>query len=467
MAYVTTPRWLSPASRRIVVIVITAAAALMLLTSILVARASAEVAPDLVRNVDGDACVYSTNQYDSFGVAGVTRVVPRGDGVTNYTETINLPNGASILLTSPPNRSHVTFAVTGDASVVGGFIFNRTDQKLGNLYDYRPGSVTEGILEPPPRDQGNDKKVTLCLGLNASVSMTATLNGVSVPVAAGDPHPVVTYPLTWVFTIENTGEVDIDGIIVDENGNPVVCEPVPGTIAPGATATCTVVQNAPPGSPGDPEMETAFTVTGFGAGREVSDTIESIEFYVGFDCGAIVRANGPNKTGDGPDVGFWVGPVSDPELECGTAVEVNAYLSETDKTQVTEIVAPEGYPFIGTGVVTVNWDAIPRDDDPLVRTVQEVTGGTDVIEQCAVIIPIQVATTGGDYELVPISTDPEPIYPLYPDATDFDGNGEYSENESICLIQQFNYQVDVSGEVYMQLQEVYYVWNDPILIRPR
>ena len=37
------------------------------------------------------------------------------------------------------------------------------------------------------------------------------------PGRCGDPNPVVIYPLTWVFTIENTGEVDIDGIIVDEN----------------------------------------------------------------------------------------------------------------------------------------------------------------------------------------------------------------------------------------------------------
>ena len=71
---------------------------------------------------------------------------------------------------------------------------------------------------------------------------------------------------------------------------------------------------------------------------------------------------------------------------------------------------------------------------------------------------IPIAQSGGVFGL----TNPDG---LYPGAVDFDENGTIDGD--ICLIQQFNYQVDVSGEVYMQLQEIYYVWNDPILNRPK
>ena len=116
-----------------------------------------------------------------------------------------------------------------------------------------------------------------------------------------------------------------------------------GRVAPGETATCTVVQVAP-GSPGDPEMNTAFTVKAYDpSGREVSDTIESIEFYVGLDCGETIRSDtGEDTVDDGPDVWFYVGPVSDPLLECGTAVEVTASL--TSDSQVASIVPAGGLP---------------------------------------------------------------------------------------------------------------------------
>ncbi len=97
---------------------------------------------------------------------------------------------------------------------------------------------------------------------------------------------------------------------------------------------------------------------------------------------------------------------------------------------------------------TINYT--PTLYSPLIRTVQEVDGGgTAVIDQCAEVIGITQAGSG-DYEL----SDPNALYPL---ATDGD----------ICLIQQFNFQVEVSDAVYMQLQEVFYIYNDPILSRPR
>ncbi len=687
MAQLTAPSWRSTISKRLVLIVITAAAAMLLLASILVTSASA-AEPQLVRNVKGDAC-----QALGFGVDAFDVIIPRGDGVANYSATVGLPNGGQLTLSAPPNRSRVDFSMT-DATAEAGILFNRTDQKAGNLYDYGPeGGVMEGTLEPPPRDNGNDKLVVFCFAVTPDISIDVTTTGSNadgpyagpgdgIVIAAGDT-------VTWTYTVTNTGDVPLTGVAVtdtdvtgiscpatelatgatmtcsasstavrsdvgapftntgtatahydldtvsdmdgssyfgsapaisviaktsgsDEDGmytgpddgvfiktgdtvtwtyavtntgnvpltSVGVTDPdvtgvsCPATeLATGATTTCSASSTAersdidvfftnsgtaigtpavgaqvsdsddssyfgyvatfdvqvelvfdgtsydphgpfpviladepvtwrfsatntgnvpvtativaevdgetettvctlgdiPPGDiAGNPatcdydttadsgESTTSFKVIGTDPNDNlVPKSIDNVGYFGGLDCGDTVRADGPNTVGDGPDVGFYVGPVSDPEQPCGTAVSVTAML--TSDSQVAAIEPPMGYPFIGTGVATIRWDAVERDSDPLVRTVQQVGGGTEVIEQCAEVVGI-TKSVSGDYEL----TDPNA---LYASATDFDGNG--TNDGDICLIQQFNFQVDVSGVVYMQLQEVFYVCNDPILSRPR
>ncbi len=71
MAHVTTPRWLSPVSRRIVVVIIAVAAALMLLTSLLVSNATAVTTVEIREDIEGDAC-----QYLGYGIDATEFVIP-------------------------------------------------------------------------------------------------------------------------------------------------------------------------------------------------------------------------------------------------------------------------------------------------------------------------------------------------------------------------------------------------------
>ena len=177
------------------------------------------VEPELVRNVNGDAC-----QALGYGVDGEPFLIPRS-GISAYEESFSIDNGATVTLMSPPNRAFVDFVVTG-AIVDGGILFNRADQKLGNEYNYRPDGVTEGTLLPPPRDRGNEKNVVLCFNEKAdpSLSTIATPNAVvggtisdTATLTGGDsPTGDVTFTLysdQSCTTVEavRMGTVEADG----------------------------------------------------------------------------------------------------------------------------------------------------------------------------------------------------------------------------------------------------------------
>ena len=421
------------ASGRVVLTIIAAGAVLLLLTSILVATASAS-GPERVRNVKGDAC-----RALGFGVDAFNVTIPRDSKSAHYNKTFDLGNGASITLKSPPNRSRVDFSVEG-TTVIGGILFNRNDQKDGNLYDYRPDGVTQGTLKPPPRDQGNEKKAVFCFGSTASLSISAKLNGIDVPA---DPIPVVTNPLTWVFTVTNTGSIAVTDVDITE-GTTTLCS-IEGALAPGANGMCSPGPQT--GVVSGSVVTRTFAATGTDPGDEdvTADTVPS--YLIGVACGKGTTTGGSGLDDD-PYAAFWAGP-SKGEGPCpAVPISVSAEVSEDGEDQIVSVVPADGFVWDGvTGLVTIEWDAVDATDSAVPRTVQVVGEGTSIIPWCAEVVGIALSDDGWSYEL-------DPANAIYSEATEGD----------ICLVLQSTTPV---GSDLVQTTEVFYIFDDPILIRPR
>jgi hypothetical protein len=370
MAHVTTPRWQSPVSRRIVVIIIAAAAALMLLTSILVTSASA-AGPERVRNVKDPAC-----QELGFGVDTFKETIPRGNVDANYDEIVPLSGRSDVdlpgkvRLTAPPNRSFVTFALDQDAVeagviVLGAVLFNRTDQKDGNLYDYRDeGGVTSGILEPPPRDQGNEKQVVLCFTERATPTISTLAS------AAGFTGG----------TISDTATIKSDAALI--SGTKVTFELYPAEICGAEDAVPVFIGEASPTLVGGTAYEYTATV-------EFTDTEDELT----------------------PGTYYWVAsypgdasnyPVSG---ECGDEGETTEVYAEGIACDET-IVVPGVEGDIATNAVVVRAEPTKGDCDTVLPTTLEITGTAvrllfpETFENANLIIRIDWAASSNPDNLV-------------------------------------------------------------------
>ena len=218
------------------------AVAALLFTALLPAGAN-EIEPITVRNIDGDAC-RSTDLEDfgvePFSVDAFSVPIPRGGNNSPvFSQTLDVPGGGTIEVTSPSNRKYVEFEANG-VEVQGAIYFNRNNQKLGNLYDYRPLPVSSGTIFPPPKDSGQAKQVVFCFNSKAdptvSLSTTGAIVGgtvdASAVVANGDTFEgssVLTFSLhqnscdgTQIGSSQdkpiNNGTIDADAITVSAAG---------------------------------------------------------------------------------------------------------------------------------------------------------------------------------------------------------------------------------------------------------
>jgi uncharacterized repeat protein (TIGR01451 family) len=300
-------------------------------------------------------------------------------------------------------------------------------------------------------------------GYVASLTITATLNGVAVPVEEGDPNPVVSGSYEWVFTLTNTGNVGVDGVVVDEDGTEVVCDEGDlGTVPPGDVGnpvTCTFTQDAP-GNLADPEVTTTFTVTGDDPnGNDTSDTTESITYFVGLDCGDDTVAGGP-ELADNPLAGFFVGPLKvDSECAVPVFIDTTNTLDEEEGEQTVFIGPPDGYDWTGvTGLLTVEWDVEDPADAGVRPTFQDTTLGVVEIPICGGDVAVSInEPTGGDF-FYTMNDNPAEVNGTYPLAT---GGGD------ICLVLHTTKTIDFEGAVKSVTVEVFYIYNDPQLIRPK
>jgi hypothetical protein len=171
------------------------------------------------------------------------------------------------------------------------------------------------------------------------------------------------------------------------------------------------------------------------------------------DCGDTLSNGGPGFEDD-PLGAFYNGPTKGEE-PCGAAVEITTTnTTGSGGDQTVNIAPPSGSEWDGvTALVTVEWDVETPSDDGIARTLQQLIPGDPLSE---IVIPwcesavgiVQAAAPGWWYELDPDTT--------YPAAT---GSGD------ICLVKQTTATVDIAGDVFTQTTEVFYIWDDPRLVR--
>lgn len=293
--------------------------------------------------------------------------------------------------------------------------------------------ATDSIATPTPLASDGSSY----FGSNPSVSIVATNNG----------PPIITgTSVTWSFSVTNTGNVPLDFVVVTEGGDTVgTC--ALGTVAIGATVTCTYDEEASFG-----ENTPVFKVQGIGPNSVVvGETALPVSYYGSLGCGDGYVDGGPDLAGDTPLAAFVLGPQTK-ESPCIAPIVITS--SNDGTTQTVSVGPPAGSLWTGvTGIVTIEWDAETPLTEDIPRTVQVLPGDDVVIPWCAEVVGVSQATDGGGEPLWYYGLDP--ATEIYPTAT---GGGD------TCLISQWTATVD-DGVVKTQTVEIFYIWNDPIFAR--
>ncbi len=217
--------------------------------------------------------------------------------------------------------------------------------------------------------------------------------------------------------------------------NAVRIEPDPTLSDPGSVS---LKSGADFGVPGD--NQTVFTL------------------IAAYDCGDSLETGGPFQADD-PLAHFFVGPtkVGGP---CAVPIELTTTnTTSTGGEQTVLIQPPDGFSWDGIGVsglLTVVWDVEPPDGNPIDRTKVRTPTGDEVIPWCLDVIGTAASGDGWSYVLDPMVR--------YDTAT---GGGDLclvSQNTATVLFDDDNDPL-TDDVVYTQTTEVFYLWNDPMLVR--
>ena len=157
----------------------------------------------------------------------------------------------------------------------------------GVLYNF----VTASSNEAP--DASDDLEIPITQ--NAAIDIQKATNGFDADVAPG-PSIVVGAAVTWTYVVENTGNVELTGIVVtDDQGVTVSCPA--DSLAPGASMTCTANGTAVTG-----QYANLGTATGMPPlGDQVTDSDPSHYFGVAASIDIEKATNGEDAdTGPGP-----------------------------------------------------------------------------------------------------------------------------------------------------------------------
>jgi hypothetical protein len=217
-------------------------------------------------------------------------------------------------------------------------------------------------------------------------------------------------------------------------------------------------------------------------GEGVTDPLDRTVFNLvdALDCGDSTYNGGPDEN-DTPWAAFYLGPPKVGEPPCAVTVDLTTALDDVEigntAYQSVNLQPTAGTTWEGlgvTGVLTIEWDAVEIDPlpgtDPIPRTALFVDGGSETIPWCNEEIPLTLVAAGITGESQYILTDYDPEVPgsgLYPTAT----FGTPPNQDQVCQITQETVTVEltVDGEtgMYTITTEAFYIWDDPILIRPR
>jgi hypothetical protein len=229
-------------------------------------------------------------------------------------------------------------------------------------------------------------------------------------------------------------------------------------LLPGDSDECEISTTTLPG-----EQTTSFTVTGQDPlAMVVEESSGTVGYFGGLDCGDSTTNGGP-LLNDTPLAGFFVGPLTKGS-ECAIPVEIVTTNNPEDPSQTVFLGPPAGYTWVGvTGLLTVEWDIENPVAVGVRPTYQDTVDGTIEVPDCSgdVAVDINEPEAGSFiYTMNDNPLEPDGSYPL---AT---GGGD------VCLVlhitKTINYTPDGGVQsVKTVTTEVFYIYNDPTLSRPR
>jgi uncharacterized repeat protein (TIGR01451 family) len=240
-----------------------------------------------VTAADALGTVVTASDRDSyFGSAAALLLVKKTNGADNDTAP-----GASIVADSPVTW---TYAITNSGNVTLTNVAV-TDDKLGSICTPAPlapgasttctksGTAVAGqytnvgtvTAKDPAGQTIRASNADNYFGVRAMVSLVKKTNGTNNNTGTG---PLVTAgsPVTWTYTITNTGNVVLANLaVVDDKAGPVTCAAT--TLAPGAAITCSKTGTATVG-----QYTNTGTVTATDpGGRPVS--AQDVDHYLGLE----------------------------------------------------------------------------------------------------------------------------------------------------------------------------------------
>lgn len=310
-------------------------------------------------------------------------------------------------------------------------------------------------VDVSPADGSPFDSLRITAGANSNIGITGATFSLrdliaTVPTVAVQPRDEVTQigsDAIFDFTIDNTASEVPAAVQIREIGaSSLDCDLTAGA---GSVAYCSTTRTVE-GVDNEISFEGSASIPTLGT-RPIVVSPTPVAYLGGYACGEAIVAEGPDVTGDGPDVGFVNGPdkTGDP-TDCAVPVEISTSgVGGTEQTATVE--PPAGYTWTDvTGVVTIAWDAVAPDTAPIPRTLQELSDGMRIdIPWCSQVVDVQLRADG-IYQL----TDPTSVY------SSATGSGD------VCQISQFTETVaDASGAVLTQSTEVFYVYEDPKWVR--
>ncbi len=319
---------------------------------------------------------------------------------------------------------------------------------------YSNSAIATGTHGPTETSVESTSDESGYFGMNRSLFIEVTNNGVGTPPVVSDPEVV------WTVFARNDGNVEVEVIVAEENvpdgASPNQCD-IAESLLPGESDSCEIRTPAVDG-----EQTTTFTVRGEDPlGMVIEETSGTVGYYGGLACGESAESGGPDLT-DTPLAGFFVGPsTKDDSTDCAVAVDIVTENDPEEPEQSVFLGAPVGYSWVGvTGLLTIEWD-IEDPADGLRPTLQTNGLVTEEVPVCAGDVAVEIAEPApGDFMYTLIDN---PVGDgSYPNAT---GGGD------VCLVlhttRTINYDNGGTPEVKTLTTEVFYIFNDPRLSRPR
>ena len=357
------------------------------------------------------------------------------------SETLTMTLGSAI---GTKVMESAAFSLDSKSGDTVQFEFFLDEQPLGSSGYVTAGS---GVDVSPPAGSPFDA-VRISAGSDSNIGITGATFSLrdlvaavpTITVQSRDEVTQIGSDALFDFTIDNTASEVAAGVKIREVGFTALdCDL---TAAAGAIAYCSgsrtvdeVVNSI--------SFEALVSVPTLGT-QTIPVTPAPLSYLGGYACGEAIVADGPDVTGDGPDVGFVLGPdkAGDP-TDCAVPVEITT-TGVGGSEQTATVEPPATYTWTDvTGVVTIAWDAVAPDDADVARTLQVLSDNSeDVIPWCADIVPVTLRTDE-NYEL----TDQTFV------SSSATGAGD------VCLILQSTQTVDADGIVLTQTTEAFYIWK--------